>query len=113
MMKIISGTVIKVEAAAICPHITPLAEIRLLARIGNVKAFLEVITSAMINSFQLNIKTSIAVEAIAGAVSGKMILNNTPNLLHPSMSALSSISAGISKKNERSIQMAKAKLNAV
>ena len=112
-MKIISGSTIKVAVAVISPHIIPFAEIKPVARIGNVKAFLEVRTRAMINSFQANINAKIAVEAIAGAERGNTIRNKTSNLLQPSINALSSISRGISRKKERSIQITKAKLKAV
>ena len=111
-MKIISGITINVAVAVISPHITPLAEIKPVARIGNVKAVLDVSTSAMINSFQAKIKANIAVEAIAGAERGKTMRNKTSKRLQPSINALSSISTGISKKNERSIQITNARLKA-
>ena len=48
-IKIISGSTIKVAVAVISPHIIPFAEIKPVARIGNVKAFLDVRTRAMIS----------------------------------------------------------------
>ncbi len=78
-MKTTSGTVINVDVAVISPHMIPFADIKPVASMGRVKAFLDVSTSAMINSFHENMKAKIAVAAMAGAESGNTIRNRTPN----------------------------------
>ena len=64
----------KVDVAAIWPHMTPFADIKPVASMGNVYAFFVVSTSAMMNSFHENMNARIAVAAIDGADKGKTMI---------------------------------------
>ena len=68
---------------------------------------LVMVTSASVNSFHDWMKAKTPVATRPGARSGKVILKNAPILLHPSIIAASSSSAGSPFTNPRRIQMVK------
>src|SRR5450755_4200670 len=61
-------------------------------------------------SFQANTKQSTPVATIPGVTSGKLMRQNKPKVLQPSMRADSSISRGTSAKNACMSQIANGKL---
>ena len=72
---------------------------------GKVFAFIAVRLTAKKNSFQINTKVSSADYIIPDFERGKIILKKALNLEHPSISAASKISIGISLKNDVTIHI--------
>lgn len=107
----IGGNRIIVAAAQSAPQSNPIASANFKDWTGKVLAFIPVNINANKNSFHVNIKHKSAVEASPYSDNGSVILKNIPNFEHPSISAASSISFGIAKKNPLVSQTVKGKIH--
>jgi hypothetical protein len=91
----IDGTAIRVPRTVNFPHSIDSEVIGEAAIIGSVLDLgVKVRIKANMNSFQLKMKLNRVTEAKAGATVGNTILISVPNVLHPSITAASSISSG-------------------